>query len=600
MSIDSIINETQLNIIINSNIPGEQPFSLTKNILQSENLNVDGFSEYPYFSSAVLYPESELTKLKYNEAVAFFFQQETFVEKLKETAQYKDNALKLKQDEINKMNARKEALEKQNTGEKVNIFSQKQESQEDKLAKANKKNETINKNIMTMLRLIFPTNYPTSDNISSSYDILFSSTFLQSSSIANIIPFLMNAASFGTKPPNNYSYIKSPSKGICTVTRVVWLNDIYNHPQYKLIAKEYEKFQEWKAGELKKETDELVTLIDNFKKKHTQEFDALTKHINTIDAKKSPKLYQKNLLIGEFNSLKSTLLPITSGNFKISDLIVFRRLMNKLKEFLELDQIRSEFNIDNVTKDIGYIEFVDEILTKYLNNPDIPIENEDSQNDDEKAKLKRLIVNEWNGYKKYSEFTKFIGTFVSPNMETSNILLQNELENFSKNKKNRIEEIAIPLNSTKSEIKPLIETGISIKSNDAVNNEIQVRIDVILGKLDDTNKGVIDCLFQSESLGNQFEGLLTAPPNFWELDPNNFFFDLNSIKNNTEQSNESKIKNQENKVSINEQPVINEKQPILRIQGGFYKHSRVRRKNKNKNKNKTKRKVSKSEKISKK
>jgi hypothetical protein len=90
LEIDPIINETQINIILDTNIPGEQFVSFTKNIIYNQLLNdTSGFSEYPYFSSVIPYPQEILKGLDYVNQVAFFFKKENFIKILKETSEYK-------------------------------------------------------------------------------------------------------------------------------------------------------------------------------------------------------------------------------------------------------------------------------------------------------------------------------------------------------------------------------------------------------------------------------------------------------------------------------------------------------------------------------
>ena len=101
MVVDPIINETQLNIVLDTNIPDEQPFSFTKSVLYNPLLkNMNDFSDYPYFSSIIPYPEETLNNLEYVDQVAFFFKKDDFVRILKETSQYKKLSEEIQQKEI--------------------------------------------------------------------------------------------------------------------------------------------------------------------------------------------------------------------------------------------------------------------------------------------------------------------------------------------------------------------------------------------------------------------------------------------------------------------------------------------------------------------
>ena len=118
MSVDPIINETQINIVLDTNIQGEQPLSFTKSVLYNKLLqDMNGYSDYPYFSSAIEYPETILKNLDYINQVAFFFKKDDFLRILKETSQYKTLAEKMKKKEIEKT----ELLRRKMKGESVII-----------------------------------------------------------------------------------------------------------------------------------------------------------------------------------------------------------------------------------------------------------------------------------------------------------------------------------------------------------------------------------------------------------------------------------------------------------------------------------------------
>jgi hypothetical protein len=587
MSVDEIIKETQINIILDTNIPGEQPFSFTKNVLYGENLDTSKFSEYPYFSSSIIYPESLFANLDYSKRVAFFFEKDVFLKTLKETSEYKTEKQKLDQKKIDKQNDYKNTLARKKKGEEVKLFQKKLETPEEKRDKAIQTNENIKTNVMIMLRLIFPTSFPSSNNIMNSYETLFSNTFLNTSSVTTVIPFLVNIP-FGVKTPNHYSYIKSPSKGVCTVIQVTWLNDLYNHPQYKLIVDKYEKFQEWKINESERQNENLAKRIQEFKTKHMDGLKKLKELVDKFDKGNLKQTYYGYKPIDyekEFGVLKQQVNILVKDNIEVTNLILFKRSMVILEKRLPLETIRKEFNFSKTIEDINEIEMIDYIINRYLDNPDIQIDEYKnpygpySENENERE-LKQRIATKWDGYSKYNEFTQFIKTFIRPDMESSNVFLQTEFENFYKNKDNKIEELSIPSNSTNSEIKPLIETGISIKSKSPIKQEIYVRMDVIAGKLDDSNKSSINCIFNGESLGNELEKLLKTTTRFWELDPNRFFFDLNELNSKTAESKKNESSNQIIP-QMNENVVKENKSQLaapLKVQGGVYKKIQNRKK----------------------
>ena len=141
MSVDPIIKETQINIIIDTNIPNEKEFSFTKDVLYNKTLkNTDEFSQYPYFSSYIAYPEKMLKNFDYQTQVEFFFKKDEFIRILKNTDDYK------------KIFLESEDIRKQSELEQTKKFQARRKkggsSQNEDIIQ---KNEIIQNNIMIML-----------------------------------------------------------------------------------------------------------------------------------------------------------------------------------------------------------------------------------------------------------------------------------------------------------------------------------------------------------------------------------------------------------------------------------------------------------------
>ena len=540
LEIDPIINETQINIILDTNIPGEQFVSFTKNIIYNQLLNdTSGFSEYPYFSSVIPYPQEILKGLDYVNQVAFFFKKENFIKILKETSEYKTILEEKEKNEKEK----NELLKRKINGESNIEFDI--DKFEFKINDTDKKNN-IKNNIMLMLYLIFPTNYPTYNNIMNSYDTIFSGIMkMTSSSLSSIIPFLLSISLGIKSTKQKYSYIKTPSKGICTVIQVIWLNDLYNHPEYKKIISEYIKFQEWKIIESYKKEKELKSEYTKFQKKYSTGLQKLNESLKKISnpTKRFEQTYygyaDKNYL-KEYEFIKETIPQILNfGNIEdtINNLIKFKFSFNILKVKLgkELQDIRKDFNEEQIIGDINKLEMINEIVNVYLNKKELKVENDKSKEDyqykmtdydKESENLKNRIKNEWKDYNKYTEFIKLIQTFIRPNNESSNNSLQDLIENFIKgeDEDREFEKILSKSNTNSSKI----ETGITIKSNDPIKNVIYVRMDVIAGEINDKNKNSINCIFNGEYLGNELMRLTKPSKKTFELEKDRFFFDLNS------------------------------------------------------------------------
>lgn len=555
MSIDPIINETPINIILDTNIPGEKSFSFTKNILHNKLLNKSDYSEYPYFSSWIPYPRDVLVKMDYTQQVGFFFKKDDFLNILKNTSTYQ-NLLKQK-NEINLMNIKNNRKFQSNPTENNPFF----------LLDKNEQNNNIRNNIMIMLTLLFPISFPTKDNIMNTYDALFLNES-NISSVSSIIPSLLNMLGIKSNK-EKYSYIQSPSKGICTVTQITWLNDIYNHPEYKKIILQYQSFQLWKSNEkinLNIKLDNDLVLYKNGK--YEKIWNDLLSNMESIDENEIPtsvnsyyrysRQYSNNPR-NDFNRMKTLLNKREEiiNNKKYEDLFKIKKYYNNLNNinitrslFYDVKNIRALFsNIEEIQ--VNY-----NIINKYLDNDSISLDNEDNnRNMKEDERIIDQKIKQWDGYKKYSEFVNLLKIFNRATNQSTNDLLQNVIDNFIlKNSEDKTFELMlIPSNSRLDNIIKLVETGITMKKSNPIKNTIYLRMDAIVGEIDDSNKNSINCVYNKDYLGSELETLLKSKDKFWELNNNRFLFDLNSMKTIENKENDK----EETQLKVKEKPTEN-------------------------------------------
>ena len=533
MSVDSIINETQLNIIIDTNIPGEKPFPFTKIVLHNDVLkDTKKFSEYPFFTSWLPYPVEVLKKLDYKNQVDFFFIKDKFFEILKKTPEY--NFLKIKFDE-------EKIFEENNKKKGSNNYSNKK-----KILDETEERINIKKNVMTMLTLLFPTIYPKSNNVFNSYDRIFSNTISESSST---IPFLFNLFfGIGINEPR-FSYIKTPSKGICTVTEVIWLNDLYNQPEYKKIITQYETFNKWKGEETQRIDLENTYEISAFKDNNSllsKTWEKLKNVFNTISQNDIPN--QNRNIVNDLNSLKR-LLNDKNGiinNAQYTDLINIKNYYNNLRNISNIQNKLIGIDVNRLLTSIDKIETNYLIKSHYLDG-DI-VSNQmgmgmgqnqmgmgmgQNQGYGQNQGLQN-IQSKWKGYSKYMEFVNLLKIFNRQTNETSNHDLQQSIDNFISGNTGlksiiKFDSLLNPYNSKSSpETIKIVETGINNKKSEKVPNTIYVRIDVIGGILNDENKNSINCEYNKEYLGDELKYLLNNNSKFWELNENRFFFEIKS------------------------------------------------------------------------
>jgi len=193
-------NVEEIKIMISPNLKNQAPVEFTRSMLYHPELKEGEFTlnQHPYFTFDVQYPLDVLRYLDYQDRVEFFFNKEKFTERL---SAYVKDILVEKTDPT--------------------YYS--------------KRDANIKENIMTMLEILLPTKFPVINDLHESID-----TVLQ-------------RASFGKRMfinpvvTKHFSYVKLGGQTY-TVKKVVWLNDLLNHPEYRRLLDNYRKFIIW-AGE---------------------------------------------------------------------------------------------------------------------------------------------------------------------------------------------------------------------------------------------------------------------------------------------------------------------------------------------------------------
>lgn len=140
-------------------------------------------------------------------------------------------------------------------------------------------NGIIRNNVLITLRALFPVSFPTVNNIMDSLQIIrrlpgsdinetaetdlghFFSSDTQSKLLTNYTD------------ETKYSYIKTEDGQIYTFSRLIWLNDVLNHPYYSKLIKEYHIFYNWLVSKfVTKSLDQYDIIITKYSEKITDLF----------------------------------------------------------------------------------------------------------------------------------------------------------------------------------------------------------------------------------------------------------------------------------------------------------------------------------------
>lgn len=228
-----------IKIKVSTNI-NKKPFDLTISKIydpaQGDRPRRIVISDYPYFTADVKYDEKFLASKSYSEIISIFFDKQEFVKVI------------LKQNTLPPAPS---------TGTTAPPTSPNQM-------------ENANANIMTMLKLLFPTSYPTKNNLNTSFKKYLLKKGPAISFDVSDVTTMFSSGEITPLGKRNYSYIKT-EKGICTVSEVIWLNDVLNNSLYRELIDRLIEYHEWahkQNGDIKEDIKKVSDqLLDGLKAK---------------------------------------------------------------------------------------------------------------------------------------------------------------------------------------------------------------------------------------------------------------------------------------------------------------------------------------------
>lgn len=354
-----------------SNVVGNYP--LNKNPFITPTIRYDEINLQPFFLTG------------YKNIVSFFFNKKLFTEKLNSlTRGMKLNKVKIKKEE---------------------------EDYKDKM-------DTIEFNINFMLNKLFPTNFPSKNNIVSTFN-----QYILNSSGSNSYK-----DTFNNLFKNDFSYLKLDSK-VYTISKISILDDMINNPFYRKIVNLYINFSN---SSLDQQTRIKNDLIKNFKilmfKLEVNSVDDITKNIEPkkeyhknniknlnitnylIQRTKNGKLingFQKSsedadIKLKTYNGPRSNVSSTTISNQEIlvNNLKIIVENLSNLKDFRELsieiiDKDIDDKNLYNMIEDkvdelFTYIKNINEAYEKISSNSNISIGIDNDFEKDFKEKIKIL------------------------------------------------------------------------------------------------------------------------------------------------------------------------------------------------------------------
>ena len=539
------IGVDELKIFLYTNLVDEkyEKIEFKREMLYQANYKESGIrlNSFPFYTSDVKYPESKLKTLSYSELIDFFFNEKTFI-KILSNDRTVDN-------------------------EYTSNFNKKH-------------NEIIDHNIGCMLKLLFPTSFPTANDHHNSYDLIHGKN-----SSGGLFSFFESSGKFSYLKINNKTY---------TVKKVVWINDLINHPDYSNLLESAHKLSD-NVINMQKETKDLQMLniqdmydiIDTAIDKLLEGINVSINRVTDLTKKIEMGRYTETY-VGYLFTLH-LLLHVILGNTKDSyrDKIT-SQLIDKLdnKQAIpikqQIDQIISDAVRNQQLSDFKIYQDaiisarvcsdsrikLDSFIKNSLGNPnDVRDKVVEFKEIMAKACSKKVdIQKEYDKYKvldeiingkpskyeysknpstkvEYEKFNRVLRYYTSPARTSSNLFLQNIIN--PKDEKssvlldflNKVDSYYIENNNEKlnSKEEELLDVGVSRINRNNTNSpsyEICVMVDFFDGELTAENKGKIYCPYTNEYLGDELEKLMEGSPKrnlLWTLDNERKIFSLDKI-----------------------------------------------------------------------
>jgi len=527
-----------IKILLNTNIPGKASFPLTKSVLYLKDLEGNDSkseeSQYPFFTTDVELPYSDIEALGRKQSVEFFFDKELFRRKIMTISRSKKNA----------------------------------------------KNDNARKNVITMLSIFFPTSFPIEENISDSFRTKIQELQTVKTKVS-ILPNFLSRFLFTSE--NNYSYIRLESS-VYTVVGTIWINDIINHPEYRKLLEFGKGISSWWENEKR--------VINTNVSKKEKELDAIIKLNLGKGAEKSidkiAKDYIKNKLVLIYNTNgQSDIKNRINAIFELYFYIKYNRREYSSSRYYSSreneipSEIRSEFGYDKI-ESIGLNIYKMQKTMEFFDDPSQYTELFEREVKKEEKSIELLkdeeIKSEIQKYRKFLEFLKMAYRFTKEKTSSNPLLknmiyfyLNSDTEDEIKEKKKKFmanlkltDDSLINLETFLKTMHDvyvkrqkdkltypieILETGVEVvKKGDTENKdkslsapsesidmrksefEIQVQLDVVKGLLNDETVGKISCIFRDSNLMNAYSSLTDSKHNKFEVNKKRFFVDLDVLQ----------------------------------------------------------------------
>tara|TARA_Y100000992_G_C21264915_1_gene493467 strand:- start:240 stop:2339 length:2100 start_codon:yes stop_codon:yes gene_type:complete len=472
---------------------------------------------YPYFTSDIQYP-SQLENLEYIDRIEFFFNKQEFTKRLKPLA--KDKTLDEEQSKINS-----------------------------------------EKNILTTLKLLFPTTFPVVDNLHESYDLI-----VKKDSTLPLYAYLKNP--FYRR--FYYSHLNL-NGSIFTFKKITWLNDILNNPVYQQLFIEYNRI----VPPINKYLDDIFDINDKLHKDIVQKADE-TANLDTGLLKQMLNASEEDDFTGRIKDFIDSLDIIKKSSVSDLNESESEKKEKITKAIKNITELATDWKISQNKSSKLYPELKKEIDSKKSSI----IENIEKikKNYEEETNIKRCFKERFSDLSKESDFTlpsefendlkNFLITTLSQYRRPIRISSNHKLQKYLEQKTNvdtvnffyfleKAYQAFMNNNEFDTELKDLVNIGVSTLTPGTVGQrkrEIHINCEFIGGEVNSKNIKDIYCPFVSDTLGNKLKDYIeqnNINTSFWQLKTSEPIFNIDTNESTNAISDTSDPKNYNNTSSTN-------------------------------------------------
>lgn len=504
----------QLKLELDTSLETNNMITFTKELLNLKNYKGKPLDMYPYFAPYKIYRKGKIRRMSYQERVELFFNRQRFEQVI-----------------FGKKSKTKRKQEKRRKVERKQRFEELKE-----------------KNFIFTIKMLFSTAFPIVDNFSqsSSYfnDNLISGFDLKDKGI-DIVSVVTGG--FDKK----FSYLKINNE-VYTITKVIWIDDVFNHPLYNKIVDNYRKIEDDKKA-LETRSDAIEKrknfLLEEVNKGRSTEWNDILTKLDNYTTLLTSKDDKGNIITGRLTDTQTNIIQANT-EFKEFDRVFFNTdsnnmvRWNKIKEIIPFAQtvisqgIISRDSRSFLTNIINNYESirVNSLAIDYIKKLEFQFLKEEPE---DREKIKNRIA---EIFPRASEFSQTLASFSQErrvgNPKWNNLLLSRQLEPQVKEAFSEMAKCYTNENCNIEKAKEYIEVELDeiMKRPDNARVEMYeayLQVNLVEGEVTYANYKKIKCKYLDEELDNLMDNIVN-PQDDWNIQNDKNYF---SVKDVVEKAN---------------------------------------------------------------